>query len=165
MEILKLLSASEIVAQILSFLLLFFFLRVFLWKRILNLLDERRKKVSSEFQKIEDLQKEAGNLKSEYTTKLNSIEEIAKTKIQEAIDGGRKTADLIIKEADTDAQEIIQSAKADIKYEITKAREELKGQIIDLALKAAEEVIGEKLTPEGDRKLVEGFLKEMDKAG
>ena len=47
MELLKLLSTSEIVAQILGFLLLFFLLRAFAWKRLLALLDERKARISS----------------------------------------------------------------------------------------------------------------------
>ena len=60
MDLLKLLTAKEIVAQIISFLLLMALLRVFAWKKLLNLLDERRARIASEFKKIEDTQ--AANL-------------------------------------------------------------------------------------------------------
>ena len=62
MEILKLLSANEIVAQILSFLLLLAILRIFAWKRLLKLLDDRRESIALEFRKIEDAQSAATRL-------------------------------------------------------------------------------------------------------
>jgi F0F1-type ATP synthase membrane subunit b/b' len=54
MELLKLLSGSEIVAQIISFLVLLFILRIFLWDKVLKVLDNRRERIASEFKQIED---------------------------------------------------------------------------------------------------------------
>ena len=54
MELLKMLSASEVFAQILSFFLLLFLLRKFAWKKILGLLDQRKEKITSDFKEIEN---------------------------------------------------------------------------------------------------------------
>lgn len=164
MELLKLLSASEIAAQIVNFLLLLFLLRLFFWKRILKLLDERKAGIASELEKIEQAKKEQEALKSEYAAKLNTIEETAQTKIREAIDQGKNKANEITKKANLDAQQIIDSAKVDIKYEINKAKEQLKEEIVDLTISAVEGVIKDKLTEADDKKIVEEFLKEIDKA-
>ena len=61
-ELLKLLSGSEIVAQIISFLLLFFLLRAFAWKRFLAVLDARRALGSEpeKLRRINDLVKGLG---------------------------------------------------------------------------------------------------------
>ncbi len=162
MELLKLLSANEIVAQIVSFLILFFILRIFVWKRILGLLDQRKEKIASEFNRIEELKAEAGKLKTEYEGKLNTIEEAANRRIQEAIAEGRKINDEARKKAHEQAQEIITNAESNIKYELSKVKEELKDKIIDLTIAATESVIQEKLTPDADRKLVEHFLEKLE---
>jgi F-type H+-transporting ATPase subunit b len=164
MELLKLLSASEIVAQIVNFLLLLFILRLFFWKRILKLLDDRKAKIASEFKNIEEAKKGVEDLKAEYDGKLNSIEAIAKVKIQEAVDESKVQAIEIIKKANLEAQKNIDSAKVDIKYEIRKAKEQLKEEIVDLTISAVEGVIKEKLTEADDKKIVEEFLKDIDKA-
>jgi F-type H+-transporting ATPase subunit b len=164
MELLKLLSASEIVAQIINFLLLLFILRLFFWKRILKLLDERKARIASEFKNIEEAKKAAENLKAEYDSKLNSIEAIAKGKIQEAVDESKVKAIEIIKKANLEAQKTIDSARVDIKYEIRKAKEQLKEEIVDLTISAVEGVIKDKLTEADDKKIVEEFLKDIDKA-
>ena len=70
MELLKLLSTSEIVAQILGFLLLFFLLRAFAWKRLLALLDERKARISSEFQKIEETKAALERIKTDYESAI-----------------------------------------------------------------------------------------------
>lgn len=164
MELLKLLSASEIAAQIVNFLLLLLVLRLFFWKRILKLLDERKARIASEFKDLEEAKKEAQGLKAEYDAKLNSIEAIAKVKIQEALDESKIKSIEIIKKANLEAQKTIDAARVDITCEIRKAKEQLKEEIVDLTISAVEGVIKDKLTDVDDKKIVEEFLKEIDKA-
>ncbi len=162
MEILKLLSANELVAQIINFMILFFILRAFLWKRVLKLLDERKARIAAGFKKIEDAQKGIEELRADYERKLSSIELIAKQKLQEAVSEGRKQAEQIIKESHLNGEKIIECARADIKYEITKAKEKMKEEIIDLTISATESLIEEKLTEEDDKKIVNDFLNRLD---
>jgi F-type H+-transporting ATPase subunit b len=162
MELLKLLTTNEIVAQVINFLILFFLLRIFLWKRILGILDERREKIAQDFKTIEGTKKSVEELKNDYEKKMGSIEEMAKTKMHEAVLEGGKIVSEIKKEAYRDAEKIIQSARADIRYEITKAKNELKDKVVDLTIQATESVIREKLTVESDKKIVKEFLDQME---
>ena len=158
MELLKLLSTSEIIAQVINFLLLLVLMRVFFWKRVLKLLDERRERIASQLENIESAKKEVEKLKDDYQKELNAIEAIKKLKIQEGIEVGRKEADEIRREALLNAQRIMNSAESDIKQEIAKARDALKDEIVNLTISGVENVVGEKLTEEGDKKLVRDFL-------
>ena len=164
MELLKLLSASEIAAQIINFLLLLFILRVFAWKKILKLLDERKEKMASELKNIEAVKLAAAELKSEYESRLGSVSEEAKQKIQAAIQEGKDMQEELKKAGHSEAQRIIEAARDNIKYEIAKARAEFKEEIIDISIKVAENAIEEKLTEKADRKLIKDFLEKVDKA-
>lgn len=161
-DLLKLLSTNEIIAQIVNFLILLAILRIFLWKRVLALLDQRREKIASEFRKIEDSHAQVALLQAEYEAKLADIESQARKKIQEAIADGRKITDEVRKQAHEEAQAIITNAKANIQHELAQAKEELKDKIIDLTIAAAENVIEDRLTEEEDRRLVKDFLDRMD---
>ena len=123
MDLLKLLSTNEIVAQIISFLALWFLLRKFLWKRILMVLDARREKVESDFRRAEEARKEIARLKAEYEARLAGIEEEANKKIQEALVEGRKLTEEIRKKAYQDAQGIIDNARENIKHELSQAKQ------------------------------------------
>lgn len=162
MELLKLISTNEIIAQIVSFLIIFFLLRHFLWGRLLTVLDARKKKIASELNNIEETKSQLAGIKHDYEQRISSIDEEARRRIQEAVEQGRKLTEEMRKKAHESAQDIIDNARANIKYELSKAKEELKEQIIDLSLKAAENVIQEKLTEEDDRKIVEDFLARID---
>jgi len=157
------LSANEIFAQILSFFLLLFLLKHFAWKRILGLLDQRKAKISAEFQKIEGAKVEIIRMKTDYESKLALIQDQAQAKIKEAIEEARKINEEMRKKAHEDAQDIITDARNQVKYEVSKVEEQLKDKIVDIALGAAKTVIQERLTEDGDRKIVEDFIKEIEK--
>ena len=162
MELLNMLSASEIIAQILSFFLLLFLMRHFAWKKILGLLDQRREKIRAEFEKIEDAELKVAGMKADYESRLASIQEEADSRIQEAVQQGRKITEEIRKSAREEAQDIITEARKQVEYEVSRSQEQLKDKIVDIALDAARNVIQEKLTEDGDRKIVEDFIKEIE---
>jgi len=163
MELLKLLSTNEIIAQVLGFLILLTLLRVFAWKRVLGVLDKRKERIAQEFKKIEETKADIEKLKTDYNAKLGSIEEAAKDRMHAASLESKIILEDARKAAYIQAQGIIDNAKASIKYELAKAKDELKNEIVDLTLKATENVIKEKLNQEGDKKLVREFLEGVDK--
>jgi F-type H+-transporting ATPase subunit b len=164
MELLKMLSASQVFAQAISFLLLLALLRVFFWKKFLNLLDQRSARISGELKEIEDAKKETARIQAEYKTKISEIEGYAQERIGKAIEEGRKANEEMRKKAHEQAQDIIENAKENVKYELSKVREKLKDEIVDIAIGAAETVIREKFTEEDDRKIVEDFIRDIEGA-
>ena len=164
MELFKLLNFNEIIVQAISFLILLFVLRIFAWKRILNILDQRKERIANEFSAIEVAKAEAARLKNEYEKQINGLEEESKKLINKAIEEGRRITDEMRKDAYAKSQDIISDARKNIAYEIKKAQEEVKDKIVDLAINAAETVIREKLDGEVDRKIVEEFIDNIDKA-
>ncbi|HNW38987.1 MAG TPA: F0F1 ATP synthase subunit B [Candidatus Omnitrophota bacterium] len=164
MELLKMLSASEILAQILSFFLLLFLLRIFAWKKILGLLDQRKEKISSQLSEIENTKLEVAKLKADYESKISNIAASAQEKINAAVEQAKIVSMQMRKKAHEEAQDIIIDARQQVKYEVTKVQEQLKERIVDIALDAARSVIQEKLTEDGDRKIVEDFIREVEKA-
>ena len=163
MELLKLLSTNELIAQIIGFLILLVLLRAFAWKKILGALDKRKEQIASGFQEIEEAKADIERMRLDYDAKLSSIEQAAKHKIHEAVNESKVILEDARKNAHIQAQEIIDNAKSSIKYELAKAKDDLKNEIIELTIKASENVIKEKLTEKGDRVLVQEFLDGVDK--
>ena len=162
MELLKLLSANEIVAQVIAFLLLLWILRTTFWGKVLGMLDGRKERIASEFKMIEDARAETERIRRDYEKRLGDIEEAARDKMQEAINEGRRIADEIRENASKDGDKLVENARATIKSDIAKAREELKDDMVGLVIETAGKVIQEKLSVEEDKKLVEYFLKETE---
>ena len=163
MELLKLLDASQIAAQVISFLILFFVLRGIVWKRFLKVLDDRKGRIASEFKGIEDSKADLARLKADYESQINNIDQIAKTKLEEAVSEGKRIAEEIRENANAEALQIIEKTDEAIKAEILRAREEYRDEIVDIAISAAGKVIEERLTEAQDKRIVEDFLSRVDK--
>ena len=163
MELLKLLSANEIVAQIVSFLIFLTIMRVFLWKKFLGVLDRRREAISDEYKRIEEAKEAVTRQKDEYAARLAGIDSDRKMLIKEAMVEARRVGDELRSSAEREGERILENAKANLKDEVEKAKEDLKGSIVDLTIKIAEKVIQEKLSEVSDRRLVENFIEGIGK--
>ncbi len=158
---------SEVLIQIVNFLILLAILRKFVWKKVLALLDERRDRIAAEFKRIDDEKNSIETLRHEYENKLKDIELAAKARMQESIREAQRIADGIKKDAQAEAVRILETEKADIAREFAKAKEELKGQVAELVIAATENIMEEKLsdtTEEQDKKMVAKFIADMEKA-
>ncbi|MFI5400475.1 MAG: hypothetical protein ACHQZQ_05435 [SAR324 cluster bacterium] len=76
-------------------------------------------------------------------------------------DGEREEARLL-QEARALAERILEIARQRAEQEVAKARTELHRQIAGEALRLAEQMIRDRATPEQRRKLMEGYLREME---
>jgi F-type H+-transporting ATPase subunit b len=162
MELLKLLSANEIVAQTVAFLVLLWILRKVFWNKFLKLIDDRRQRIASELKLVEDARSETERTRRSYEEKLGNIEETSRARMQEIIAEGRRIADEIRENASRDGEKIVENARTALKADIIKAKEELKDEMVDLVIDTAGKIIGEKLSEGEDKKLVEFFLREAE---
>ena len=76
-----------------GFLITLWILKKYAWGPVLDLLEERREKIKSEFQKIEDGHAEVEKLTAEYNAKLSQIDDERRAKITEAVNQGKEIAE------------------------------------------------------------------------
>lgn len=162
MELLKLLSANEMVAQIISFMILLAVLRHFLWKPYFKVLDGRKATIAAEIKKAEDVQAETLKLKAFYQEQLEKIDEIGRTKILEAMAEGYKEAERIREEGRKEAQKIVDAGKAYIQSEFTKVEQRVKDRIVDLTMEATRMILEQKASGEDDKRLVTEFIDKLE---
>ena len=153
---------AQFVVNILAFLLLLAILKKFAWGSLLKLIDERREKIASEFDRIEKTKQELEKLKTDYQQRLARIEEEARAKIQQAVGEGRRVASEIEESARVHNRESIEKTKEAIVLEVAKAREELREQVVDLAIQATHKILQQHLDEETDRRMIEAFIKEVN---
>jgi len=129
------LNISVIIAQIINFSLLFFIFYYFLGKKIVAIIEERRKQLSAldnsdtvVKEKLEAAEKEAKQIVDASRTEAQAIqknaEELAKKDTQKKIS-----------EAEIKAQGIVDWARRDIEKERLGMLESLKDKVLDLSLK------------------------------
>ena len=154
------LEIQQILTQALGFLILLFILKKIAWKPLLSLLDERREKITSEFQTIDRTKSELLRLEQDYKARLADIDALARQRIQEAVSEGQRISVEIQEKAREESKNILNKAKENIELEVAKARVELRNQVATLAIKAAEKLIKVELTEERHKRLVTEFIDE-----
>lgn len=157
------LEIGQVITQIIGFLIALFILKRFAWKPLLGILEERRTKIKSEFEKIDGEKEAVKKLTSEYEARLKDIEGLARQKILEAAKDGQQMANQVKENARQEALEIMGRSRDEIQREVEKAKVQLKNDLVNLSLRAAEKIIQEKLDKEKDRKLIADFIEGLEK--
>jgi len=156
------LEIQQLLTHAVGFLILLWILKRFAWRPLLTLMEERKERIASEFRNIENTKAELARLENEYRTKLAEIDAQARAKIQEAINEGQRISMEIQEKAREEARKIIEKAKANIDLEVARARMELKNEMANLAIRAAEKILQEEIDEERHKRLVMNFLEEVE---
>ena len=155
------LDFQQIITQAAGFLLLLVLLKLFFWRPMLSLLDERKERIASQLKDIEDAKSDVSGLKADYEKRLNVIEETARLKVNEAILEGQRITQEIKDQAHQEAQRIIKDAREYINEEFSKAKEDLKNRTAALAVEAASRIIEAQITEKDSRRIVQDFLDKV----
>ena len=155
---------KEVLVQLLGFGVVFLILKKLAWKNLLGMIDQRREKIENEFKGIEDRKKGLDQLEKEYRARLDNIEQEARVKIQEAANVGLALARDIQDKARTDAQKLVDRAQAEIAQDIAKARQTMRVELVEMSALMTEKVVREKMDSKEHEKLVDQFLKDLQKA-
>ena len=156
-------ALPEILTQLLGFLIVFWVLKTFAFKSILAVVDARRKKIEDEFTGLEHKKRSLEDLEKGYRLKLEKIDDEARLRIQDAANVGVALARDIQDKARQDAQKMIDRSTAEISQDIAKARLTMRGELVELSALISEKIISEKLDAKEHEKLVDRFLKDLQK--
>lgn len=152
-----------LITHAISFILAVLILKKYAWSPLLNLLEERRDKIKSEFEKIDDSKAEVESLKEDYESKLREIDNERRNTLTEAVNEGKKIAEEIKANAQQDAKNITEKAKAELEREVAKSKVQLKEDLVNMTLVAAGRIIKEKLDDAKHRQLISGFIDDVEK--
>jgi len=154
---------SQIIIQILAFLIMLWILKRFGWAPLMNLLEERQIKIKSEFDSIDQEYEKIKNLNAEYCKKIDEIDQEARDRIQVAVHEAHQMAKEIREESLEQANKLMAKTKEDILRENAKACHQLKSEIVNLVISTCELILKEKIDIRQDAELIEHFLEEKQK--
>ncbi|MEE8418099.1 MAG: F0F1 ATP synthase subunit B [candidate division Zixibacteria bacterium] len=153
-----------IVTQIIGFLLAVWILKAFAWKPLLKMLDDRKQKIIGDINEAENIKSDAGKVLDEYQAKLRDIEAEARSKIQEAVSDGNRIASEIREQAREESRQILTKSREELARDVAKARVQLRDDMADMAIRAAEKIISTELDDSEQKRILDDFLREVDRA-
>jgi F-type H+-transporting ATPase subunit b len=149
-----------LVVFIINFIILFVLLRIFLYKPVLKMLDERSKRTKEGMELAEATKQEFEQAKVEVQKQIEKGRQETQATIAQAMQVGERLKEESRQEATKQAQVIIDQTKAELEAERDKIVDHLRKEFVDISILAAEKVIKETLDKEKHRKLIEETLRE-----
>lgn len=152
------LDLGKTVAVIGVFLILFPVINAFFIRPLDEAIHGRTEDLERTFGEAENLRAEMSKMRSEYEARIKESEARAREEIQQTL---RETQDLrkqMMADANAKAEAMVKQAQEEIERERDRVLTDLRVHVTDLALSAAERIIGENMDTERNRKLVDEFL-------
>lgn len=154
-------NIGEFVPMLIAFVILAFVMNKFVWPVIIKTLDARAENIEGSLRKAEEAKIEAEGLIAKYEAQLSD----ARKEAAEILDAARKAGEAaradIVAKANVEAAAIIERAHAATEAEKRAASAELEAKVGEFAVAIAAKLIGEKIGPENDAKLIDRYLTEM----
>lgn len=140
---------------------LFLVLKHFLFKPVLNIIEERQREIDGLYLDAGQARDQAQAMQKEYQQKLSEAQTAGERIVREAVARGQAREEEIIRQASADASAMMDKAAADIAMEKKKAINEAKDEIAGIAMEIAGKVVGRQLTDTDQAQLVDQFIDEL----
>jgi F-type H+-transporting ATPase subunit b len=151
-------NLGYVLVQIVSFLVMLVILRAWVYKPVLNMLENRRKTIAQGLEDARIAEEARANAEKEAQEILTKAQQQAAERVREATERADEAARAIKTEAELEASEIRQAAHAEAEHSKTQALGELRGQVATLAIAAAQRIIDEALDEKRQHTLIEEFF-------
>lgn len=149
-----------LVAQLVNFLILLIVLRLFLYKPILRILDQRKQRIEEGLMRSEQAATQAAASEDEARRAMEAARNEAREVIQRAQETAGRLRTELEQQARNQAEQIVERARADIQFEREQAIQQLRTEFAGLTMLAAERVIGQSLDRQAHQRLIDEVIVE-----
>ncbi len=132
---------ATLFAQFVVFFILAGFTMKFVWPPLMKALDERAERIANGLAAAERGKADLADAEKRVQAELASARDEGQKRIADAEKRAQMIIDDAKKTAADEAARIVATAKADAEQQVTRAREELRGQVATLAVKGAEQIL------------------------
>ena len=154
-----------VIVSALNFIVFFAILWTFAFKPVSKMLGDRRARIEEGLRDAEQARRDRENAESERVATLTEARREANDIINRAQKVAQETRDADIAATREELERMRTRAASEIDAEKQRAIADLRTEVADLALRAAGVVVGETMTDERQRRLVEEFLSGSASGG
>jgi len=152
---------SLIFWSVISFAVLFFFLKKFAFPPILSALDEREKKIRDDIQESEKLKQDVEEIKVDLEEKLKAAHEKAETIVQLAQDEAKKLQEKTVQETEVKVKQVQREAEQEIESSRNKLLQEIRSYTATLTIASAENFLKKTMDDTDKKRLVDDSIEQV----
>jgi F-type H+-transporting ATPase subunit b len=147
---------------LICFLITFYVLRRYAFGPIQHIIDERRQRIRQSLVEAEHAREESRKLLEEH----RQLRAQARGEAEEILSEARRVAESVRErvkeEAEEDRQRRLEETRRQIEAETARGIEQIRAEVAELALVAAEKVTRQRLDRDADRALIEDAISGLD---
>lgn len=155
-------SIVNTIWYLIVFAILLVAVKHYAWGPVKDMMEKRRQKVIDDLDQAASDRKKAETLANEREAALKNSRQEATQILSDAKDNAQKTGKQIVSEANDEASQIREKAKADAVQAKADALQEARDQVADLSVTIAEKVIAKNLSAADQKELVDRFIKGLN---
>ena len=151
--------------QLCSTLVLFLLMKHFLWASVQDYLGKRSEKMQSDLMESEQAKQDALTDRQKALEQLNEASDKAEKIVSAAVKQAKDEKAGILAQADREADAARKKAHEQIEAERQAMYDDMKREMVEVALAAAGKLLGEQNPEELDRDAIDAFVKEAGSYG
>ncbi len=154
-------SLPLLLAFVINFVILLVLLKRFLYQPVLNMLDERTKRVRDSMEWAEATKRDYEQAKVEVQRQIDKGRQEVQAILAQAAQKGEGLKEEARREAALQAKAIVEKAKGELEAERDKMVEDLRKEFVSLLILASEKVIRQTLDKDKQSKLIAETLEQI----
>ncbi len=155
-------ATAELIAGIIAFLIVFFFVWKWAVPALNRILEARQTAIAGQIEEAEKAKQEARKLEADYQAELDE----ARRQRSQIMEDARAEADAmkaeLVEKARADADGIVAKAREDAEAERNRVLADARQEVANLSIDLAERVVGENLDRGAQQALVERYIRELE---
>lgn len=141
-------------------IILYIILKRFFWEKIRKFMTDRTEAIQDAIDNAEAINKRANEKMANYDKRIANFEEEGREIVRNAKEKADAQAKVIVENAHKEASEIIAKAERTIELEREKATVEMRQEITQLAMMAAEAIVEREIQSQGQEAIVDEVINK-----
>ncbi len=147
--------------HVLNVVIMFFVLRLLVYKPILRFMKKRENSFSDKADDLDEREKRLIQQKEQYDQMMSDAHNEAASIIARSNDMARDHAREILDNAKDHARSLVVRAKREIEAEKIQTRQDMKTDIAEMSIQIAEKVLAREISLDDNRKIIDDFFERV----
>ncbi len=149
------------ITQLCATAVLFFLMYKLAWKPVKKILDERSRFEQEKLSEAAALKEENEKINEQAKSIISEANRSAEAIVKEAREEAIATRNELVDDGKKQAAQLLENARHDMELERSKMMEEMRSEIVESAITAAEKILEEKADPQSEKKSIDSFVREV----
>jgi F-type H+-transporting ATPase subunit b len=154
-------ETSELIAGVIAFGIIFFFVWKWVLPTLKTTLENRQAAIRSDLEAAEAAKVEAESLRDDYRNQLAAARDEANQIVENSRQAGESVKADIVARAEDEAETIKERAQDELASERDRASAAIRREVVSLSLDVAEKVVGESLDRDAQQALVDRYIDDL----